>query len=490
MGVTPSNLGKYADVNLIGLNTNLTSSSSSKNEAINAGINTALGIGTLLLGGMISGKRAATEVETTMTPEQQQQQVQNQLIANLCEKYDLQGMDSEIAKIDTEVADLDIQIAKENDNKNIENTEEYKNNEKAIEDAETKYGFGSGDVKGQTAEQGRAYQRAKESQARLQAQFDQEVSQIANYETNIGKDGQGGGLLDQKISQLDGDIKAKEDELSKYEENPADEQTKNEKYILQQDINNFKTQKTQLENQRREEQSKLKQLKAKNKETETALKALTDQANDILNTGTSDEIKQAYTDYQSLLATRDSLKGKKVGADTKIAELTDKRATLLANKTLLQSAKSLEIQNTKNGSKINAAGEDYTAADQKDGNWLSRTWQKTKGIFSKSARAEYKLMKQAHEQKNAAGDKLEALGADPSQFSQKSVQKAERQETAEQKTRNLINSFSTNPTATRALNSLSNKITAYFMSNPDKTIEDAMKEFGIQENGEPKPETQ
>ena len=44
--------------------------------------------------------------------------------------------------------------------------------------------------------------------------------------------------------------------------------------------------------------------------------------------------------------------------------------------------------------------------------------------------------------------------------------------------------------STLLLNSLSNKITAYFMSNPDKTIEDAMKEFGIQENGEPKPETQ
>ena len=104
MGVTPSNLGKYADVNLIGLNTNLTSSSSSKNEAINAGINTALGLGSLFLTAAIMKKSGASGTEGTQGSQQEVQQ--NQLVSYLSSP---EGVAAELSEVNAAIEQLTAQ---------------------------------------------------------------------------------------------------------------------------------------------------------------------------------------------------------------------------------------------------------------------------------------------------------------------------------------------------------------------------------------------
>ncbi len=73
MGVTPSNLGKLADVNLIGLNTNLTSTRSTKNDVANTLIGFGTGVASLFLLGAAS-KNSATNSSSSQIQAQVQQQ--------------------------------------------------------------------------------------------------------------------------------------------------------------------------------------------------------------------------------------------------------------------------------------------------------------------------------------------------------------------------------------------------------------------------------
>lgn len=120
------------------------------------------------------------------------------------------------------------------------------------------------------------------------------------------------------------------------------------------------------------------------------------------------------------------------------SELTEIKTAKETNKKLLESSVNqkaeletqlklleTEIQNAKNElidqkgqtvRKKQEAGKDYTEANAKDGNWFSRTWQKTKGIFSKSEREEYKEMKAAHKDKKEALSDYRALGGTRSEI--------------------------------------------------------------------------
>ena len=457
MGVTPSNLGKLADVNLIGLNTNLTSTSSTKNDVANTCIGLATSIGGLLLAGMVSRKSAegagdGGQNKTDATTQQTQlQQLENQLTL---EQAKLDAYEDNLVALKNTIEDL-TQKTNETDIKQKEENVNKLKNELYGKDAKHK------ELANQITQANDKCTSTSQTLAdatNTYSSLSRELSSMQGKRANIEA---------LTKSENKDEAKSASDRLSSLDAEIAQKQTEVDQAKL-------KMEEAQKANQLAEDQRN--NLKAKDEQAFIEVQSKIEEYNSANADLTS--IKNSLETNKKLL---------KEACDNKAkleTELSTQKSTVqnLEDKILEEKGKNLR--------ETSDAAADYTAADQKDGNWLSRTWQKTKGIFSKSARAEYKLMKQAHEQKNAAGDKLEALGADPSQFSQKSVQKAERQEEAEQKTRNLINSFSTNPTATRALNSLSNKITAYFMSNPDKTIEDAMKEFGIQENGEPKPETQ
>ena len=100
-------------------------------------------------------------------------------------------------------------------------------------------------------------------------------------------------------------------------------------------------------------------------------------------------------------------------------EAANKRAELIGQKAFYEGQiKSLQVQVVKQQGDLikqkETLGAKYTEADAKDGNWWSRTWQKTKGIFNKQERLEYQQMKEAHEAKDAAVDAMKALGGSKS----------------------------------------------------------------------------
>lgn len=127
------------------------------------------------------------------------------------------------------------------------------------------------------------------------------------------------------------------------------------------------------------------------------------------------EVQSKIEEYNNANAELTDMKNSKETNKKLLEQACTNKATLetelAAQKELVQNLEDKVLEEKgKNLRETNDAASDYNSADQKDGNWLSRTWQKTKGIFSKSERAEYKEMKAAHEAKNNAEDRLQSLG--------------------------------------------------------------------------------
>ena len=380
MGVTPSNLSKLGDVNLIGLNTNLTSTSSTKNDVANTCIGLATSIGELLLSGMVSRKSADGAGDAIATPQPTAEQQAKAALNNI--DIQLAEVNGQISYLEGECTSQEQIDAKEQNIKNLE--------------AEVT----TSDGKTITKEQVSKYIEANNK-------FNKAKTNLATATTNATN-------AQNKVNTLEAELKS----IDSIDDNSGTtEEVEIARNTKQKEIEAAKRQLKAA----KEEEAKAQQL------FEEAERALDDAGTEVHEDGTT--TKQ---DWQI------SIDAKLDKIETEKAELAEMKATMNSNKksleTLYAKRSQLEqeragaqavydkmitdnvVANGKKNQQINAAGEDYTAADQKDGNWWKRNMPSWLGGSKGLKKEEYKKQ---HQQKQAAEETLNNLGVDVDDYLKK-----------------------------------------------------------------------
>ncbi len=378
--VTPS---KFGDINLIGLNTYPTSSTSStKNEMLSAGINLATSIGGLLLAGMVSRRSAEgadgggdAAAAPQQTAEQQAKAALNNIDIQLAE---VNGQISYLEGECTSQEDID---AKEQSIKNLE--------------AEVKNAITTSDGSTITKEQVSKYIEANNNYNSAKTGLDTANTNVTNATTQRN-------ALKQELESID-------------ESCGTEEEVKTAKKTKQKELDAAQN---KLDTAIAEQQ-KADQLF---KEAQKVLKEVgvtVNQDNTIVKTDWQKSIDakldKIETEKAELSEMKATMKSNKKSLDTlyaKRAQLEQERAGAQAvyDKMVTESV----VANVKKNQQINAAGADYTAADQKDGkNWWKRNMPSWLGGSSK---AERKEMKEQHKLKDAAAERFEALGGSKDQL--------------------------------------------------------------------------
>ena len=390
--VTPSKFGQLGEINLIGLNTYQTSSTSStKNEMLSAGINLATGIGGLLIAGLVSRKAADGGDKTGATPLQTAEQTAQAA---------LQNIDIQLAEVNGQISYLESECTSQ---------AQIDAKEQSIKDLEAEV-----NNKITTSDGTPVNKETVDKYIQASKKYETAKTNLGTANTNVANATTQRDALQQELNSIDESCGTEEEVKTAKETKQKELDAANRKLATA-----------------KEEEAKAQQ------QFEEAKKAMIG-----LNVTVKEDMTTEKLDWQkSVDAKLDKIESEK-------AELAEMKATMNTNKKSLETlyAKRAQLEqeragaqavydkmvtdsvvaNGKRNQQISDAGADYTAADKKDGNWLSRTWQKTKGIFSKSARAEYKLMKSAHEDKNNAEDRLQALGSSGRDYTEtKANQKAQ-----------------------------------------------------------------
>lgn len=449
MGVTPNNLGvQYKLNNLTSSVINLggiTSSQPSKGETIGSILGGIAGIGLGVLGTAMAAKNTSeasgiTPKNETNGNQQQATSLENQLAIEMGKK---EAVESQINQYADAIQDLGPKI----NETNLKQKEVNVNN-------------------------------LKEKLFGAQAQNKELVSQIQNCNARIDTATTNLNNAKNNVTSLAGEISALTSEKSNIdalatEEGPDQAAAKARSAEIQNQIDLKNIQKEAEEQKAKDAQAQLDLAKAE----ETKLKQ--EQGNTYT---------QIQLDLETYNKKNTELMELKAGLETnkKNFKIAGEQKQLLETQlsTIETSISNINNKILENKGKNIKLGKDYTKADANDGNWWKRNMPSWLGGASKTER---QAMKTAHKQKNTASDVLEKNGIDPNQFSAKSVEKAEAKKTAESKTNQLINEFQmqNNTTAVKALKNISSKITEYFINNPDKEIGEALKEFGIKEDGTP-----